>query len=210
MNGARIGLLLVAVTGCTLTLAIVHGNDSAEHVEVRVNAQRLADGRTEFAVQHRTESGEWSERILPRGRFLPASPGVGRWLHSTSVDVRVPERTTLLPGHETAVAVHGTGDERRTLTLTDGIYLVEALAEDTTSDGYSTWVDVDFDIIDAANEEWSQWIFASAARARELALLRIGETEDVGIYSRLSAGELSLIVNADDDETWRITFVRVP
>ena len=69
MGKTTVTLMVLAVIGCALGMALVLGNDSAEHVEVRVNAQRLADGRTEFAVQHRTESGEWSERILPRGDF---------------------------------------------------------------------------------------------------------------------------------------------
>ena len=55
-------------------------------VEVRVNAKRLADGRTEFAVQQREGNG-WSDRIAPRGRFLPAAPPLESWLNSTPITV---------------------------------------------------------------------------------------------------------------------------
>lgn len=57
--------------------------------EVRITAQRLEDGRTEFALQQR-DHGHWSDRILPSRRFFPAEPAPGRWLNSTPIEVSVP------------------------------------------------------------------------------------------------------------------------
>ncbi len=57
-------------------------------VEVRVAAQRLADGRTEFALQERV-GGSWGERRLPSSRFFPANASVGRWLASSPLTVEV-------------------------------------------------------------------------------------------------------------------------
>ena len=48
----------------------------------RIVARRLADGRTEFAWH--VEDGD---RVLPRQRYLPASPPTGRWLNSSEIIV---------------------------------------------------------------------------------------------------------------------------
>ena len=50
---------------------------------MRITAQRLADGRTKFALQEREADGGWGEGLLPRARFLPATATVGPWLSST-------------------------------------------------------------------------------------------------------------------------------
>ena len=64
--------------------AAMHGDG-----EVRVAVQRLADGRTEVAVQERQADGTWSERLLPEKRFLPADAPTGRWLTSSAVQTGV-------------------------------------------------------------------------------------------------------------------------
>ena len=74
-----------------LTVRAPGTGDDAEGAEVRITAQRLADGRTEFALQEREADGEWGERLLPRARFFPATATVGRWLSSTPLTVGVPE-----------------------------------------------------------------------------------------------------------------------
>ena len=51
-------------------------------VEVRVAAQRLADGWTEVALQER-QPDPWGARRLPRARFFPADAEVGSWLSSS-------------------------------------------------------------------------------------------------------------------------------
>ena len=58
-------------------------------LEVRVAAQLLADGRTEFALQERNADGSWAERRLPRARFFPANPQVGRWLSSSPLAIEL-------------------------------------------------------------------------------------------------------------------------
>ena len=62
-----------------LTVRVPGADDDAEGTEVRITAQRLADGRTEFALQEREADGGWGERLLPRGTVLPGH-GDGRAL----------------------------------------------------------------------------------------------------------------------------------
>ena len=59
----------------------------AGSAEVRVAARRLADGRTEFALQQLQTTGGWGERLLPRARFFPAGTAVNRWLASSPLTV---------------------------------------------------------------------------------------------------------------------------
>ncbi len=71
---------LVVLAGA-LGLALAQSGGEAE---VRITAQRLEDGRTEFGLQQRV-NGEWGERILPRRNLFPAEIEPGRWLNSTPV-----------------------------------------------------------------------------------------------------------------------------
>ena len=74
-----------------LTVRALGAGADAEGTVVRITAQRLADSRTEFALQEREADGGWGERLLPRGRFFPAAVTVGRWLSSTPLTVSLPE-----------------------------------------------------------------------------------------------------------------------
>ena len=81
MSGRMRWAALASAAAVLLALALAaapaaHGADG--EVEVRVAAQRLANGNTEFALQERQANGEWAERRLPRGRFFPADTRVGR------------------------------------------------------------------------------------------------------------------------------------
>ena len=93
MRGVRLrrtALALAAVTLLAVLLAAApaaHGQEG--EVEVRVAAQRLADGRTEFALQERRADGSWAARRLPRARFFPANATVGRWLASSPLTVEL-------------------------------------------------------------------------------------------------------------------------
>lgn len=78
-------LVLLAMLAGSVAWAATSGE-----AEVRITARQLEDGRVEFALQQRVD-GEWSERILPRGRFFPADAQAGRWLNSTPVIVEVAE-----------------------------------------------------------------------------------------------------------------------
>lgn len=82
---AAIALAASAVIGA-LMVGLVQSQVVPPNVEVRVTAQRLSDGRVEFALQQRLD-GQWESRILPRSRFFPTSARVNRWLSSTSVRV---------------------------------------------------------------------------------------------------------------------------
>lgn len=90
MRDGRRRWMLVALT---LALVMILGARVARaqstdvDVEVRVAAQRLADGRTEFALQQRAADGSWDERRLPRARLFPANTRAGRWLGSSPLTV---------------------------------------------------------------------------------------------------------------------------
>ena len=95
--------------------------DVAAEVEVRVAAQRLADGRTEFALQEREADGSWAARRLPARRFFPAGARVGRWLSSSPLTVEVQSDSVLtdaqIPGVEVRVAAQRLADDRMEFAL---------------------------------------------------------------------------------------------
>ena len=78
----RVFGLLAAILLVGLSAFAQAAHAVAGQIELRVAAQRLADGRTEFAIQERREGEEWGERRLPRSRFFPAGASVGSWLAS--------------------------------------------------------------------------------------------------------------------------------
>ena len=80
-----LALALVLILGARVARAQTTEVD----VEVRVAAQRLADGRTEFALQERAADGSWDDRRLPSARYFPANADVDRWLASSSLAVEV-------------------------------------------------------------------------------------------------------------------------
>ena len=90
--GFRQAMRLTAVAVVSLLVAasitIAPSAVSADHigVEMRIVAQRLADGRTEFALQS-LRNDQWGERLFPTQRFFPADAAVDRWLVSTPIAV---------------------------------------------------------------------------------------------------------------------------
>ena len=123
MSGSR-WATLVSIAAVLLALLLAaapsaHGADG--EVEVRVAAQRLADGRTEFALQERRADGSWDERRLPRGRFFPADTRVGRWLGSSplTIDTQPDGMTAATPdaGLEVRVAAQLLADGRMEFAL---------------------------------------------------------------------------------------------
>ena len=84
---ARIFVLLAVLIVVVSAAAVPTVHSQSSEVEVRVAAQRLDDGRTEFALQERQADGAWGERRLPRSRFFPASATVDRWLASSALSV---------------------------------------------------------------------------------------------------------------------------
>ena len=125
MRGARLyrtGLALAAVPLLAVLLAAApaaHGQESA--IEVRVAAQRLADGRTEFALQERNADGSWAARRLPQLRYFPANTAVGRWLASSPLTVELsPDSMTTAAGDsglEVRVAARLLSDRRMEFAL---------------------------------------------------------------------------------------------
>ena len=215
--------LLYAVGACTLLLvvasvAITRAVTNEAEVEVRINAQRLEDGRTEFAVQQRVASGEWGERVLPRGRYFPANPEVGRWLNSTPVNLAVlsDERADALSGFEVALELAGQGDSTMTSSLDEGYYLVKLSVQDSTYE-YRTSVsaDVEVDMFDEDGDRRSWDAFEWNDGKSDVTSVS-GDRFDSWVMSvtcredSLSAGEMEFHVNAEDDESWAITFIRLP
>ena len=90
---------------------------SSHQADVRMAAQRLDDGRTEFALQVRRPDGRWGERILPTSRFLPADPAVGRWIASSSLVVRAPGAGEGAAGIEVRIAARRLDDGRTEFAL---------------------------------------------------------------------------------------------
>ena len=84
---AFLAVLVVARWIAVLGVTAIPASGAGHEAEVRITAQRLADGRTEFALQQREADGGWSERLLPRVRLFPATATVGRWLSSTPLTV---------------------------------------------------------------------------------------------------------------------------
>ena len=76
--------------GIALAQVSPAGDAEVATLDVRVAARRLADGRTEFALQQRDDDGSWAARRLPARRFFPADTEVGRWLSSSPLTVALP------------------------------------------------------------------------------------------------------------------------
>ena len=88
------GAFLIVVASVTLRASLDTVDASSHEFEVRIVAQRISSGRTEFALQQRNTETVWGDRQLPRARFFPASTAAGRWLMSTSLHLDAP-RTDL-------------------------------------------------------------------------------------------------------------------
>lgn len=123
-------LALLAVIAGGATWAATHSVET----DVRIAAQRLSDGRVEFALQQRI-GGEWSDRIQPSGRYLPVNAPTDRWLRSTPVTlvVAVPEsvvtepQTGQLDGTEPPTyRADGEGTDQAAITLDEGFWLASA------------------------------------------------------------------------------------
>ena len=83
--------LVVGATGFAFSQALTSTSD------VRIVAQKLEDGRVEFALE------QDGERILPRVRFFPADARVGRWLRSSPVTVEIEQQVTTTAGGQAII-----------------------------------------------------------------------------------------------------------
>ena len=103
---------ILSVLALMATIAFAWGSTSTARAEseltgsgvvVRIGAQRLDDGRTEFALQVREQSS-WSEFVLPRSRYFPTTARVDRWLSSSVL--------TLKSGHVVRISAKLLEDDR--------------------------------------------------------------------------------------------------
>ena len=85
--------------------------DSGVEVQVRITAQRLSSGRTEFALQQRQPDGSWGDRLLPANRFFPAGTEVGRWLASSPLVLQIDTAGADTEPAATADVTESTGEE---------------------------------------------------------------------------------------------------
>ncbi len=90
-----LGLIVATVVATTVVNQFAFGPaeaDSEEHttLALRIAAQRLEDGRVEFAFQRQGDDGRWGPRIEPRLRRFPVEAEVGRWLYSSPIEFAAP------------------------------------------------------------------------------------------------------------------------
>ena len=74
---ARLAVLAVAGLIAVLGVTAITASGTGQETEVRITAALAADGRIEFALQQREADEGWSERLLPRSRFFPATIAAG-------------------------------------------------------------------------------------------------------------------------------------
>ena len=88
---ARLGCVAVAALLGVLSTAVVSLSVSAQQGDdsVRIVARKLSSGRVEFGLQQHRSDDTWSSTRLPAQRFFPPTAGIGRWLRSSPLTVRV-------------------------------------------------------------------------------------------------------------------------
>ena len=104
-------MVLVALVALALPTR-VSAELSSSGVELRIAAQRLDDGQTEFALQI-WDGERWGERVLPRSRFFPTTAGVDRWLNSSTL--------SLDSGHTVRISAKLLADDRIEFALQQNI-----------------------------------------------------------------------------------------
>ncbi len=62
--------------------------DEGSSQQVRIEARRLEDGRTEFALRLHGTGDSWGDLIVPGRRFFPTEAPTGRWLVSGPITLR--------------------------------------------------------------------------------------------------------------------------
>ncbi|MYD74430.1 MAG: substrate-binding domain-containing protein [Chloroflexi bacterium] len=85
LAGAALASLALALVALPGLLNAQQFGDQEDGVEGRIAARQLGDGRAEVAIQVREADGDWSDRIRPVLRVLPAETGRGRWKVSSPV-----------------------------------------------------------------------------------------------------------------------------
>ena len=86
--------MLVAVLVVSATSSPADAQESASEGDdlgqrMRIEARRLEDGRTEFALRLHDAEDQWEDRILPNRRLFPVGVATGRWLWSAPIELRL-------------------------------------------------------------------------------------------------------------------------
>ncbi len=115
----RVRLAVLAVAGLVAVLGVtaITSSGTGHETEVRITAALAVDGRIEFALQQREADDGWSERLLPRARFFPATIAAGRWLVSTPLTVRAPGAGDDAEGAEVRITAQRLADGRTEFAL---------------------------------------------------------------------------------------------
>ena len=79
-------------------LGAVWTADREGAAEVRISAERLADGRIEVGLQHRQRDGSWGDTYEPQHRFLESDVEVGAPRYSDAIPVYAETRTERAAG----------------------------------------------------------------------------------------------------------------
>ena len=117
--GVRTGLAIVVVALLALlaSAGATPVSSADPEASVRIAAQRLGDGRMEFALQQRGGNGAWGERVLPTRRFFPAAPDLRRWVSSSTLTVRAMEADEKSDGTDVRIAARRLDDGRTEFAL---------------------------------------------------------------------------------------------
>ena len=88
---ARLVCVAIAALLGVLSTAVVSSSVAAQQADdsVRIVARKLSSGRVEFGLQQHRSDDTWSSTRLPAQRFFPPTAGIGRWLRSSPLTVRV-------------------------------------------------------------------------------------------------------------------------
>ena len=99
----RVRASVIIVLVAALVAGVCSGAVARTEADVRVVAQRLADGRLEFTLQQRRDSGGWGE-IPPERQFLPAELAMEDWQETSPFTVRTSDTTVAVRVVARAVA----------------------------------------------------------------------------------------------------------
>ena len=83
---AALAALVAALLATFLWLSVA-GADGDLSASFVISVREADDGRSELAVQQVGQDSSLGPILLPRGRFLPARVGDGRWLYTTPISV---------------------------------------------------------------------------------------------------------------------------
>ena len=109
-------LLAVGIAiGAVATQFALSSQDDQTDVELRVWARGVSNDRTELSVQYRQEGHEdWSNRLRPRSRILPAEVEFNTWYYSSPVTISIEHFTaaeaTAMPDADSSTSSDATSN----------------------------------------------------------------------------------------------------